>query len=98
MDELSSVFRLLLYRYTYRPDTGAVYGIQTQVYQSKVVIGAVKTSTNSKVSLVGYDGDVTWTTAANSSVEISMPFLPLDTNLTWAWVFKFDNISPAQKL
>ena len=80
-------------RYTYRPDTGAVYGIQTQVYQSKVVIGAVKTSTNSKISLVGYDGDVTWTTAANSSVEISMPFLPLDTNLTWAWVFKFENIS-----
>ena len=49
-------------------------------------------STNSKISLVGYDGDVIWKTAANNTVEISMPFLPLDTDLQWAWVFKFENI------
>ena len=88
---------LLDYRYTYRPDTGAVYGTQTQVYQSKVVIGAVKTSTNSKISFVGYDGEVTWKPSANNTIEISMPFLPLDTELRWAWVFKFENITPAPK-
>ena len=42
----------------YRPDTEAVYGTQTQVYKSNVVIGAVKTNANTKISLVGYDGEV----------------------------------------
>ena len=84
-----------LHRYTYRPDTGAVYGTQTQVYQSSVVIGAVKTNTNTKISLVGYDGEVAWKPSANNTIEISMPFLPVDTQLRRAWVFKFENISPA---
>ena len=82
-------------RYTYCPNTGAVYGTQTQIYQSSVVIGAVKTNTNTKISLVGYDGEVTWKPSANNTIEISMPFLPVDTQLRWAWVFKFENISPA---
>ena len=84
-------------RYTFRPDTGAVYGTQTQAYQSTVVIGAVKANSNSKISLVGYDGDVTWKQAANNTIEISMPSLPLDTELRWAWVFKFENIVPTTK-
>ena len=84
-------------RYTYRPDTGAVYGTQTQVYQSTVVIGAVKTNSNSKISLLGYDGEVTWKPAANTTIEISMPHLPLDSGLKWAWVFKFENVAPAMK-
>ena len=74
-----------------------MYGTQTQVYQSNVVIGALKTNANSKISLVGYDGEVTWKLSANNTIEISMPFLPLDTELTWAWVFKFENVSTAPK-
>ena len=74
-----------------------MYGTQTQVYQSSVVIGAVKTNTNTKISLVGYDGEVTWKPSANNTIEISMPFLPVDTQLRWAWVFKFENISPTPK-
>ena len=85
------------HRYTYRPDTGAVYGTQTLLYQSKVVIGAVKTTSDSKISLVGYDGEVAWKAAANNTIEMSMPFLPLDTELKWAWVFKFENITPMPK-
>ena len=88
---------LYLHRYTYRPDTSTVYGTQTQVYQSTVVIGAVKTNTNTKISLVGYDGDVTWKPSANNTIEISMPFLPVDTELRWAWVFKFENVAPTPK-
>ena len=91
------MFYLYLYRYTYRPDTGAVYGILTQVYQSKVFIGAVKADSDSKISLVGYDGEVVWKSGANNTIEISMPFLPLDTELRWAWAFKFENISPAPR-
>ena len=82
----------MLYRYTYRPDTKAVYGTLTQVYQSSIVLGNLKLGSNSKVSLVGYTGEVTWKAGANNSVEISMPSLPLDTDLKWAWVFKFENV------
>lgn len=97
-EPINSLFELLyLHRYTYRPDTSTVYGTQTQVYQSTVVIGAVKTSTNTKISLVGYDGNVTWKTSANNTIEISMPFLPVDTELRWAWVFKFENVAPTPK-
>ena len=74
-----------------------MYGTQTLVYQSKVVIGAVETSVNSKISLVGYSGEVVWKAAANNTIEISMPFLPLDTELKWAWVFRFENITPTPK-
>ena len=74
-----------------------MYGTQTLVYQSKVVIGAVETSFNSKISLVGYGGEVVWKAAANNTIEISMPFLPLDTELKWAWVFKFENVAPTAK-
>ena len=81
-----------LYRYTYRPDTKAVYGTLTQAYQSSIVLGNVKLGSGSKVSLVGYTGEVTWKAGANNSVEISMPSLPLDTDLKWAWVFKFENV------
>ena len=82
------------HRYTYRPDTRVVYGTLTLTYQPQVVLGNVKTNSSSKISLVGYDGDVAWKPGANNSVEITMPPLPLDTELRWAWVFKFEAISP----
>ena len=74
-----------------------MYGILTQVYQSKVLIGAVATNAKSKISLVGYDGEVVWGSGVNNVIEISMPFLPLDTELRWAWAFKFENVSPAPR-
>lgn len=79
-------------RYTYRPDTGAVYGILTLKYQFSVMLGNIKVGSGSKVSLLGYDGDVSSKTYPNGTLEISMPPLPLDTQLRWAWVFKFENV------
>ena len=79
-------------RYTYRPDTGAVYGALTLKYQSKVMLGNMKVGSGSKVSLLGYDGEVSWKAYPNNTVEITMPPLPLDTELRWAWVFKFENV------
>ena len=87
---------LTISRYTYRPDTGDVYGTLTQKYQSKVMLHLIVGS-SSKVSMIGYDGEVSWTTYTNDTVEISMPPLPLDTELRWAWVFKFENIQPPTK-
>ena len=74
-------------RYTYRSDTGAVYGTLTQKYLFNVMLGNVKMGSGSKVSLLGYDGEVSWKTYPNNTVEISMPPLPLDTELRWVWVF-----------
>ena len=79
-------------RYTYRPDTGAVYGALTLKYQFTVMLGNMKLGSGSKVSLLGYDGEVSWKTYPNSTIEITMPPLPLDTELRWAWVFKFENV------
>ena len=87
---------LTISRYTYRPDTGAVYGTLTQKYQSKVMLHLIVGS-SSKVSMVGYDGEVSWKTYTNDTIEISMPPLPLDTELRWAWVFKFENVQPPTK-
>ena len=69
-----------------------MYGTLTQAYQSKVVLGNVKVGSGSKVSLVGYDGEVAFKASTNNTIEISMPPLPLDTELRWAWVFKFENV------
>ena len=56
------------------------------------MLGNVKVgSSGSKISLFGYDGAVSWKTYPNNTVEISMPPLPLDTELRWAWMFKFEN-------
>ena len=84
-------------RYTYRPDTGAVYGSLTLKYQPTVNLGNIKVEINSKISLLGYDGDVSWETYPNNTLGIYMPPLPLDTELRWAWVFKFENVLPSSK-
>ena len=96
-DVMIHVAMFLSSRYTHRPDTGAVYGALTLKYQSKVMLGNIKLGSGSKVSLLGYDGDVSWKTYPNSTIEISMPPLPLDTQLRWAWVFKFENLIPSQQ-
>ena len=84
----------LFSRYTYSPATGAVYGTLTQKYQFTVMLGSLIVGSSSKVSMLGYDGDVSWTVYTNDTVKISMPPLPLDTQLRWAWVFKFENVQP----
>ena len=83
---------IVLYRYTYRPDTGAVYAILTQKYQSQILLGNMVAGSGSKVSLVGYDGEVQWKAYPNKTITINMPPLAQDTELKWAWAFKFENV------
>ena len=79
-------------RFTYRPDTGVVYATLTLAYRSKVSIGNVVIGSSTKVSLVGYDDKLSWNGLTNNTIEITMPPLPLDTKLRWAWVFKLENV------
>ena len=81
-----------LFRYTYRPDTKAVYGTLLKFPSNYMVtIGGVKTTSSTKISLLGY-GEVKWANSG-ANVVITFPYLPLDTTLQWAWSFMFENIS-----
>lgn len=92
-----SCYWYLVCRYTQCPDTGAVYATLTLKYLSKITLGNINLSSSSKVSLLGYDGEVTCSAGTNNTVEITMPTLPLDTNLKWAWTFKFENAAPTSR-
>ena len=54
-------------------------------------IGAVKTNSMTKVTLLGYSGSISWITVGYTTT-IDLPYLPLDS-LQWAWSFKFEGVS-----
>lgn len=65
-----------------------MYAIVLQWPANNVLtLGAVKTSSSSQVSLLGY-GKVDWK-EDGGKVEVTFPSLPLNTPLQWAWVIKF---------
>lgn len=71
----------------------AVYGIVVQ-YPSDymLTISDVKPDLlDTKVTLLGY-GEISWSYSA-MKMSIMMPRLPLDSNLRWSWVLRFDGIS-----
>ena len=57
----------------------------------------MKTSTSTVATLLGY-GKLQWKNNSNGQVEITMPYLPLDTPLQWAWTIKLENISSTRLL
>ena len=70
-----------------------MYGIAVQ-YPSDYVLtmGDVKPdSPTSTVTLLGH-GKVEWTYSA-LKMTVTMPRLPLDSNLRWSWVLRFDGIT-----
>lgn len=85
----------LLSRYTYNTGSKAVYGIALKYPSDYVLsIGAVKPAQGAKVTLLGWEQDLKWTYQA-PVMNITMPFLPLNSNLRWGWTLRFDNVSPA---
>ena len=86
-------------RYTKNATDSSVYAIVLKWPDDNILtLGSVKTTSNSVVTLLGYD-KVQWkTNTIMGQMEITMPPLPLDTNLKWAWTFKLENISPAMRL
>ena len=81
-------------RYTYGNVTGAVYGILLAWPDSyKVTFGAIETSINTKITLLGY-GEVQWKVAAGNELNVTLPYLPLDSKLQWAWTLKLTNVTP----
>ena len=95
VDSTRFVMSIVLFfsRYTYSPSNKAVYGIAVQYPSDYVLtINDVKPDTSTtKVTLLGY-GEIKWTYSA-PKMSIMMPRLPLDSNLRWSWVIRFDGIS-----
>ena len=58
-------------------------------------LGAVKPASDANVTLLGY-GKVQWT-HDQSTMTLTMPYLPLDSALQWAWTFQMEGVSPAAR-
>ena len=87
-----------LYRYTKNATDGSVYAIVLKWPADNILtLGSVKTTAFSIATLLGY-GRVQFNTNFMGQMEITMPPLPLDSNLMWAWTFKLENIAPAMML
>ena len=85
-------------RYTKNATDSSVYAIALKWPDNNILtLGLVKTTSNSVVTLLGY-GKVQLKTNTKGQMEITMPPLPLDSDLKWAWTFKLENISPAMML
>ena len=75
--------------------SSAVYAICLQWPSGlSLTLGSVKTSSTTTASLLGY-GSVDWKSDSMGRMVITIPSLPLDTNLQWAWTIKLENVSPA---
>ena len=71
---------------------GSVYAISLKWPDNNTLtLGSVMSSSNSIVTLLGY-GKVQWKANTKGQMEITMPSLPLDSDLMWAWTFKIENI------
>lgn len=69
-----------------------VYAIALEWPDDNILkLGSVKASSGSTATMLGY-GKVNFKTSSNG-VQVSFPNLPLDTQLMWAWVVRFDGIS-----
>ena len=58
-----------------------------------ISLGAVKPDNDAAVILLGY-GKVPWT-YSQPVMTLTMPYLPLDSSLQWAWTFWMQGVSPA---
>jgi len=70
-----------------------VYGILLQAPSNyTVTMGSVKTTSSSNISLLGYSGKLYWKMGAMGTM-VTLPFLPPDSSLKWAWTLKLENVT-----
>jgi hypothetical protein len=81
-------------RYTTNADQSAVYAMTLQWPQSgSLTLGAPTTSDTTVVSVLGYDGDVSWKQGDKGGVVVdfnSMDHNKLETK--WVWTVKLQNV------
>lgn len=81
-------------RYTSRPSDGSVYAIALSWPESYVFsIGSVTPVTSSfTIDLLGY-GPVNYN-LNTTGLYLLLPPMSLDSELKWAWTFKFNGVRP----
>lgn len=79
--------------YTANTKSGMVYAHLLEWPQNyKVVLGALAGMQPSKVTLLGYGTDLTFSVLLDG-VQVTLPYLPLDTPLKWAWVLRIEGLN-----
>ena len=63
--------------------------------KGELILAAVTSTTQTKVSMLGYEPSMKWTSREPSGgIVIHVPAIPEDEMpCDWAWVFKLDHIS-----
>ena len=83
-------------RYTTDASATSVFAIALKWPDNYTLnLGAVKPDRDATITLLGY-GKVQWT-YSQSVMTVTMPFLPLDSPLQWAWTLKMEGVLPVQR-
>ena len=63
--------------------------------QNILTLGAPQPTSNTKISMLGYDDSFLWNKHSSSGgIDIIFPFIPPNKlPSTWAWVLKLENLS-----
>ena len=84
--------------YTTNKKSGLVYAHLLQwPADYKVLLGALMGMKPTKISLLGYGTDLSFTTLSDG-VQVTLPYLPLDTPLKWAWVLRIEGLSSKEQV
>ena len=79
--------------YTTNMKSGMVYAHLLEWPQNyTVLLGALAGMVPTRVTLLGYDADLSFS-ALFDGVQVTLPYLPLDTPLKWAWVLRIEGLS-----
>ena len=79
----------------YTSKGGAVYAILLEYPTNQAVyISAPKPNKSTKVTLLGYDGQINWSSPAEGGIEIDLSNVDQSKLASqWAWSFKLVNLS-----
>ncbi|XP_041347731.1 alpha-L-fucosidase-like [Gigantopelta aegis] len=70
-----------------------VYAISLMWPRSSLVLGAPRVSVDTKVTLLGYHGNISYKKHVSGGIELEIPFIYMDDMpCQWAWTFKITNI------
>ena len=84
--------------YTTNKKSGAVYAhLLEWPFNYKVLLGALTGMKPTRVSLLGYGTSLNFSVLSDG-VQVTLPFLPLDTPLKWAWVLRIEGLSSREQV
>ena len=62
-----------------------------------MLLGALKGMKPTKITLLGEESNLSFTTLSDG-VQVTLPYLPLDTPLKWAWVLRIEGLSSKEQV